>query len=300
MKNFNFAFFFALYMIINGSVFMKTSDRNYLFISLIVTLPLLFLSLNSLIAKPESRKASPDEAFDLLQESLAPYLTALIGTSIFAVYVYRFVSDSTRQAVFFVAPRLQGWSWQDGVVIGVIGLLLGACGVGIWSAQFRQKNMITGRLTQTSAYYIFHIGRPAGIRLFIYFSGMLLLTAAGFLTVYLLFGKTAARNSDWSGYVIVSGRAVLPVVALLMAGLLRLPIIPVALLAIAGAGYLFGFNTSYTEGAVFAGTQVVILGIYAIVMSRKTRTARPCAVPVANPNVPSDSEQEFPDPNQEL
>jgi len=275
LKNFNFAFFLALFAAINGWVALNTPENsNFIYISVIFTLPLLFLALNSLIKKPSGTdQASGDTAdFDIISESMVPYITSLIATAAFTVFVYKTVSSGVNSAMFFVAPRIAGWTWISGVVSGMLCLLMGASGAGIWSAAYRQRIASNPSLGQSRAARAMLMGCSPGVRLAAYFGVLCATAAAAGIIVYIIFG--GGRAHDWSGYVIVTGRSLLPAAVLLPAALLRIPILPMAILALAGCGALFGYNTSYIEGGVFAGAQLLIIAACSVMFSGTVKKGR--------------------------
>jgi len=248
-------------------------DRTYyLFACVILTLPLLFLAINSLIKKSDKPQEDQDLNFDIMAESLAPYITALVAAAVFMIFVYKAVSGSDHSAMFFVAPRIAGWQWQDGVIMGMMCLLMGACGAGIWSAAFRQRHLATGALRRTASYNIMLLHLSPGVRLAFYYIILCCASAAGCAVAYKLFG--AGRAQDWPGYIIVAGRSLLPVAVLLPAALLRIPILPMGILILCGVGYLFGYNTAFIEGGIFAGAQAVVLGALAATLHFRAAKGR--------------------------
>lgn len=249
-------------MAINGWVaFNKPEHTYYVFACIILTLPLLFLAVNSLLVKPAQPRKDPDQNFDIMAESLAPYITALVAATVFMIFVYKTVSGGEHAALFFVAPRIAGWQWQEGALTGMMCLLMGACGAGIWSAAFRQRHIPTGSLRRTASYRIMLLNLSPGVRLAFYYVILCCASLAGYAVVYRLFG--AGRSHDWPGYIIVAGRSLLPVTLLLPAALLRLPMLPLGILILGAVGYLFGYNTAFIEGGFFAGTQGVVLAALA-------------------------------------
>lgn len=264
-----------MFAAINGWVALNTPENsNFIYISVIFTLPLLFLALNSLIKKPSgTNQASGDtKDFDILSESMVPYVTSLIATAAFTVFVYRTVSSGVNSAMFFVAPRIAGWTWISGAVSGMLCLLMGSSGAGIWSAAYKQRIASNPGLGQSRAARAMLMGWSPGVRQAAYFGVLCATAAAAGIIVYIIFG--AGRDHDWSGYVIVTGRSLLPLAVLLPAALLRIPMLPMAVLALAGCGVLFGYNTSYLEGGFFTGVQLLIIAAWFVMFGRAGKKGR--------------------------
>ncbi len=264
-----------MFAAINGWVALNTPENsNFIYISVIFTLPLLFLALNSLIKKPSgTNQASGDtKDFDILSESMVPYVTSLIATAAFTVFVYRTVSSGVNSAMFFVAPRIAGWTWISGAVSGMLCLLMGSSGAGIWSAAYKQRIASNPGLGQSRAARAMLMGWSPGVRQAAYFGVLCATAAAAGIIVYIIFG--AGRDHDWSGYVIVTGRSLLPLAVLLPVALLRIPMLPMAVLALAGCGVLFGYNTSYLEGGFFTGVQLLIIAACFVMFGRAGKKGR--------------------------
>lgn len=273
MRSFRFAVPLSLYLVINGWMYMKY-PAEYLIISLVLTLPLLFVAISGLRSAAAAEQMPGGEsppivsppAPDILSESLVPYIAALALCLIFGICIYKF----TQPGVFFIMPNIGGWTWLQGLTLVVVGIGMAASGLAIWSGQFVFRIGGKEQLRRTFSFHLFKMGLTPNARLIYYFAILFMVWAIGY-------GATAAlyaHKRGWSGLIIVTGRCVLPLCLTLIGAMLRLPAAPFLAVGILASGALFGYSTSWTEGIVFTGAQIVALSVYAAIVEKKSRPIR--------------------------
>lgn len=277
MRSYKFAVPLSLYLVINGWMYTKY-PIEHLIISLVLTLPLLFISVRGLRVQDDQEapaEAVPEEIVsnpvpDILSESLVPYISGLMLCFIFVICIYKF----THPGMFFIMPTIAGWTWMQGLTLIVVGLGMAASGLAVWSGHVIARGGGKEQLRRTLGYHLFKMEFEPNTRLILYFVSLFIVWAAGY-------GVTAAffaSKRSWDGLVIVAGRCVLPMCLALVGAMLRLPAAPFLIVGLLSSGALFAYNTSPIEGAIFTGVQIIIFSIYTVIIENKTRVIRKQAI----------------------
>ena len=255
---------------VNGYVYLK-QPRPLLYISLVLTLPLLFMALGTFRKQPDQDESpgdkEPGSEIDLLEQSLAPYVAAIVICTVFIFVIYQY----TQPGIFFFMPQIAGWNYLDGLILIVLGMALASCGLGIWSGHFMQRMGSDARLRATASYYLFKLNWSSGNRMTAYFIFLTLMWAMGVAAVMVVNGDTKI----WYKYVIVAGRCTIPMTFVLIGAVLRMNAIPFLVLGAGCAAGLLGFNTgSWVDSAIFMGVPAALTLAYVAVVFSKTGDAR--------------------------
>lgn len=282
MKNFNFAFFLALYFAINGWVYLK-APREYLFMSVVLTLPLIFFAISGLERNKKAAQSTGNEEAErlrkvnLLEESIAAYISSILTLGVFIAFAYRRTThaDSAGIGFFFFLPRLEGWGYFDGLLMLIFGSSLASCGIAVWAAQYKQQLFSKPPSDTSARRLIFLLDAPPATRLVAYFLFVLIPYAAGLAAVLPLH-----PSLKWFGLLIIGGRCTIPLMLLLVAAFIRLPMLPFAVLAMGGTMWLFWVNTGrILDCAVFLVVQFLIHAAHVFLAIRiaKNRAEKPDA-----------------------
>jgi len=279
LKNFNFSVFTALYILSLGWAFTHTKDILFFLMFAYLTSPLLWLAFYS-----QGRRIGKFYESEMKSKSLVSHLVALVCSALLLAFVIKSMTATKFGPIQFFQNLRMGWSFKSAAELLALDLALAASALTIWSGYGftdAKKGLFKGKGPR-----LFFAGLKEHQRFLIYFYLVILFWVIGTMSLSLIWKDYSLRF-----LTIVTARALVPAIALLLIAVLRLPFMMTACMGILILiGYLLKINLSINEAFAFVGIPLVAAVVffavrYFMIPEAGVEPAASVAAPIAEASV---------------
>jgi len=249
LKNFNFSVLVVAYLLLTGWVFTGTRSMEKFVIVAIAASPLIWMAFAS-----QGRGIKVFVEAELKSHSMLSHAVAVACSALLLVFIMKsgIQYGAVRGPVQFFGNYRVGWDINSSVELLVLNLLLAACASTIWSG-YRFSGAVAGSFAARMG-KAFFAGVREPYRLLIYIYAWALLWSFGIGAVSIVW-----RDFNVQMLYVVTGRATVPLVLLLIIAMMRLKVFAVAVpVALGMIFYLVTINSGAAKAAVFVFVPAVV------------------------------------------